>query len=317
MPLYLSMLMQVHTDIENLPDFNNAVITIGTFDGVHLGHQKIIDALKKECTKIQGESIIITFHPHPKKIVQPDYSLQLLNTLEEKIVLLKNKNIDHLVIVPFTAAFSELSAEAYIEEFLIKKFQPHTIIIGYDHHFGKERKGNLVLLEKEQKKWNYTLIEIPKHILNEIGISSTKIRNAIINSEVEAANYLLGYSFFFSGKVVEGDKIGRKLGFPTANLEYLDDDKIHLGEGVFAVYIEGEGFQKQGMLSIGKRPTLSDVFVRTEVNIFDFDVDIYGQELKVYVKAYLREQVKYNSLEELTQQLHMDKEAALIKLSQS
>ena len=309
--------MQVHTDIENLPDFNNAVITIGTFDGVHLGHQKIIDALKKECTKIRGESIIITFHPHPKKIVQPDYSLQLLNTLEEKIVLLKNKNIDHLVIVPFTAAFSELSAEAYIEEFLIKKFHPHTIIIGYDHHFGKERKGNLVLLEKEQKKWNYTLIEIPKHILNEIGISSTKIRNAIINSEVEAANYLLGYSFFFSGKVVEGDKIGRKLGFPTANLKYLDDDKIHLGEGVYAVYIEGEGFQKQGMLSIGKRPTLSDVSVRTEVNIFDFDVDIYGQELKVYVKAYLREQVKYNSLEELTQQLHMDKEAALIKLSQS
>lgn len=313
--LYLSMLMQVHTDIEKLPAFKNAVITIGTFDGVHLGHQKIIDALKAECIRINGESIIITFHPHPKKIVQPHFSLQLINTLDEKITLLKNKNIDHLVIIPFTTEFAELSAEAYIEEFLIKKFNPHTIIIGYDHHFGKERKGNLILLEQEQKKWNYELIEIPKHILNEIGISSTKIRNSIIISEVEKANNLLGYSFFFSGKVIEGDKIGRKLGYPTANLQYTDNDKIHLGEGVFAVEVEGNGFRKKGMLSIGKRPTLNDVSTRTEVNIFDFDKQIYGSELKVIVHAYLREQIKYDNLEDLTEQLHRDKIQTLKKLS--
>ena len=307
--------MQVHRDIENLPSFKNAVITIGTFDGVHLGHQKIINALCEESKKINGESVIITFHPHPKKIVQPHYSLQLLNTLDEKVSLLEEKNIDHLVIVPFTVDFSELPAEAYIEEFLIRKFHPHTIIIGYDHHFGKERKGNLVLLEQEQKKWKYKLIEIPKHILNEIGISSTKIRNSIINSQIEKANELLGYDFFFTGKVIEGDKIGRTLGYPTANLQYTDDDKIHLGEGVYAVEVEVMGFKKKGMLSIGTRPTLDDVDTRTEVNIFDFDSEIYGAELKVIVHAFLREQIKYNDLKELTRQLHNDREAALQKLS--
>jgi riboflavin kinase / FMN adenylyltransferase len=301
--------MQVHTDIDKLPGFKNAVITIGTFDGVHLGHQKIIDALIKETRKIDGESVIITFHPHPKKIVQPHYSLQLINTLDEKVSLLKEKNIDHLVIVPFTADFAELTAEAYIEEFLIRKFNPHTIIIGYDHHFGKGRKGNLVLLEQQQKLWNYNLIEIPKHILNEIGISSTKIRYSILNSYIKKANDLLGYPFFFSGKVIKGDKIGRKLGYPTANLEYTNDDKIHLGDGVYAVEVEGDDFQKNGMLSIGTRPTLNNSSTRTEVNIFDFDIDIYGSELKVIVHAYLREQIKYNNLEELTKQLHRDKEA--------
>jgi riboflavin kinase / FMN adenylyltransferase len=309
------MLMQVHTDIEKLPEFKNAVITIGTFDGVHLGHQKIIDALIKETCKIGGESVIITFHPHPKKIVQPHYSLQLINTLEEKVSLLKKKNIDHLVIVPFTKDFAELTAEAYIEEFLIRKFHPHTIIIGYDHHFGKERKGNLLLLEQQQKKWNYHLIEIPKHILNEIGISSTKIRNSILNSDIKKANDLLGYAYFFSGKVIEGDKIGRKIGYPTANLEYTNDDKIHLGEGVYAVEVEGDDFRKNGMLSIGTRPTLNDSSTRTEVNIFDFDRDIYGSELKVIVHEYLREQIKYNNLEDLTKQLHLDKEEAIKKLS--
>jgi riboflavin kinase / FMN adenylyltransferase len=309
------MLMQVHTNIEKLPEFKNAVITIGTFDGVHLGHQKIIDALIKETCKIGGESVIITFHPHPKKIVQPHYSLQLINTLEEKVSLLKKKNIDHLVIVPFTKDFAELTAEAYIEEFLIRKFHPHTIIIGYDHHFGKERKGNLLLLEQQQKKWNYHLIEIPKHILNEIGISSTKIRNSILNSDIKKANDLLGYAYFFSGKVIEGDKIGRKIGYPTANLEYTNDDKIHLGEGVYAVEVEGDDFRKNGMLSIGTRPTLNDSSTRTEVNIFDFDRDIYGSELKVIVHEYLREQIKYNNLEDLTKQLHLDKEEAIKKLS--
>jgi riboflavin kinase / FMN adenylyltransferase len=309
------MLMQVHTDIEKLPEFKNAVITIGTFDGVHLGHQKIIDALIKETCKIGGESVIITFHPHPKKIVQPHYSLQLINTLEEKVSLLKKKNIDHLVIVPFTPDFAELTAEAYIEEFLIRKFHPHTIIIGYDHHFGKERKGNLLLLEQQQKKWNYHLIEIPKHILNEIGISSTKIRTSILNSDIKKANDLLGYSFFFSGTVIEGDKIGRKLGYPTANLEYTNDDKIHLGEGVYAVEVEGNDFRKKGMLSIGTRPTLNDSSTRTEVNIFDFDKEIYGSELKIIVHEYLREQIKYNNLEDLTKQLHLDKEEAIKKLS--
>ncbi len=306
--------MQVHYDINQLPHFKNAVITIGTFDGVHTGHQKIISALLEESMRINGESIIITFHPHPRKIVQPLSSLQLINTLDEKISLLSAKGIQHLVVMPFTEAFADLSAEEYIEHFLIANFHPHSIIIGYDHHFGKDRKGNLSLLEKQQTKWNYHLVEIPKHVLNEISISSTKIRNALTESNVAIANNLLGYFFFFEGKIVEGDKIGRSLGFPTANLVYTDADKIHLGEGVYAVYVVVKNIRKKGMLSIGKRPTLNDIKEKVEVNIFDFNEEIYGSIIKVSVISFLRTQEKYDSLEQLKNQIVSDKQNVLASL---
>ena len=299
--------MKVHYDINNLPPFKNAVITIGTFDGVHNGHQKIIDALLAEAGKVDGESIIITFHPHPRKIVQPNESLHLINTLQEKIEILEQKKIDHLVVVPFTDEFSELTAEQYIEQFLIARFHPRSIIIGYDHHFGKGRKGNIYLLEKEQEKYNYHLVEIPKHLLNEISISSTKIRNAIRESDITTANKLLGYSFFFEGKVVEGDKIGRTIGFPTANLNYTNEDKIRLGEGVYAVYVDVNGERKKGMLSVGKRPTFNDISEKVEVNIFDFDKTIYGSVIKITVEAFLRQQEKYNSIDALKNQIALDK----------
>ncbi len=299
--------MKVHYDINNLPPFKNAVITIGTFDGVHNGHQKIIDALLAEAVKVDGESIIITFHPHPRKIVQPNESLHLINTLQEKIEILEQKKIDHLVVVPFTDEFSELTAEQYIEQFLIARFHPRSIIIGYDHHFGKGRKGNIYLLEKEQEKYNYHLVEIPKHLLNEISISSTKIRNAIRESDITTANKLLGYSFFFEGKVVEGDKIGRTIGFPTANLNYTNEDKIRLGEGVYAVYVDVNGERKKGMLSVGKRPTFNDISEKVEVNIFDFDKTIYGSVIKITVEAFLRQQEKYNSIDALKNQIALDK----------
>ncbi len=303
--------MLVHRTIENLPPFRNAVITIGTFDGVHEGHKKIIAALIAEAKTINGESVIITFDPHPRKIVEPDKPLQLINTLEEKTELLAKTGIDHLVIVPFTPGFAEQSAEQYIKDFLIDNFHPATIIIGYDHHFGKGRKGNYKLLEEKAPVFNYTLLEIPKHILDEIGVSSTKIRNALLASDIETANKLLGYDFFFEGKVVEGDKLGRQLGYPTANLEYTDKEKIHLGHGVYAVYVEINGVVKKGMLSIGNRPTLLHSDEKIEVNIFDWDEEIYGQTLRVIVKKYLRGQEKYDSLEELIRQLHKDKEDSL------
>lgn len=303
--------MQVHYNIEELPSFSKAVITIGTFDGVHSGHQKVIAALLSEAKKAGGESVIITFHPHPRKIVAPDSSLQLINTLEEKIALLSQKGIDHLVIVDFTPAFAAQNAEQYLQDFLIAKFHPHTIIIGYDHHFGKDRKGNYTLLEKEKGKWGYQLVEIPKHVLNEIDISSTKIRHALQRSDIAAANHLLGYSFFFEGKVVMGDQLGRTLGYPTANLIYIDADKIHLGEGVYAVRVAVRGEMKKGMLSIGKRPTLNDTEERVEVNIFDFDKTIYGEDVQVFVEHFLRHQEKYSTLEELKAQLKLDKEKSL------
>lgn len=299
--------MEVHRSIDNLPRFRNAIVTIGTFDGVHLGHQKIIDALLEEAKKVAGESVLITFDPHPRKIVNPSLNLQLINTLEEKTALLGQKGLDHLVVVPFTSQFSGQSPEAYIEDFLIARFHPHTIIIGYDHHFGKDRKGNYRLLEEKEPVYGYRLLEIPKHVLDEIGISSTQIRKALLQSDAETANRLLGYHFFFEGMVVKGDQLGRQLGYPTANLEYTDKDKIRIGEGVYAVYVTVEGVWKKGMLSVGKRPTLNDTVEKVEVNIFDFDGDLYGKKLTVAVKKFLRPQEKYDTLEALKAQIDQDK----------
>jgi riboflavin kinase/FMN adenylyltransferase len=303
--------MQVHRSIDSLPSFRNAVITIGTFDGVHLGHQKIISTLVEEAKKTDGESIIITFDPHPRKIVNHAEHLQLINTLNEKIELLQTKGIDHLVVVPFTRSFSEQPAEVYIQEFLIRLFHPQIIIIGYDHHFGKDRGGNYRLLEEKGAIYNYRLLEIPKHVLDEIAISSTKIRQALLHSDIETTNKLLGYDFFFEGVVVEGEKLGRKLGYPTANLTYINEDKIHLGEGVYAVYVKVQGSLKKGMMSIGKRPTFNDLTEKVEINIFDFAEDIYGSMLKVIVKSYLRPQEKYDSIEALKAQIDIDKSESL------
>jgi len=303
--------MQVHRTIENLPPFNNAVITIGTFDGVHEGHKKIITALLSKAEEVGGESLIITFDPHPRKIVNPHEPLQLINTLDEKIELLSKAGIDHLVVVPFTHEFAEQTAEQYIKNFLIDNFHPQIIIIGHDHHFGKGRKGNYKLLEEKAEVFNYQLVEIPKHVLDEIAVSSTKIRKALSESNIETANKLLGYDFFFEGRVLEGDKLGRQLGYPTANLQYTDKDKLQLGHGVYAVYAVIGSITKKGMLSIGNRPTLTNSEERIEVNIFEWDQDIYGHTIRVIVKKFLRPQEKYNSLEELIQQLAKDREVSL------
>ncbi len=310
--------MQVHRDINNLPFFKNAVITIGTYDGVHTGHLQILQQIKEEAEKINGESVIITFDPHPRMVITQDKSeIRLLNTLEEKIALLEENGIDHLAIVPFTKAFSEQTAEKYIVDFLIDKFHPHTIVIGYDHHFGNERKGNYKLLENYAEEFNFQVKEIPKHVLNEVTISSTKIRDAILNSDIETANKYLGYDYFFEGRVVEGDKIGRTMGYPTANLEITDNNKLTPGNGIYAVTVIVDGvngqriFGKQelmkGMMSIGIRPTVSKSKRTIEVNIFDFDKDIYGQVLRVFVKKYLREEKKFSGLEELKDAIAKDK----------
>ena len=306
--------MKVHRSIEKLPPFSNAVITIGTFDGVHKGHRTIIDAMKAEAAQINGETVIITFDPHPRKIVNPNEPLHLINTLQEKTELLAAAGIDHLVVVPFTPAFAAQTADEYIHNFLVDRFHPHTIIIGYDHHFGKGRSGNFKLLEDKAAGYGYKLLEIPKYLLDEIAVSSTQIRNALEQNDVETANRLLGYQFFFEGIVIKGDQLGRKLGYPTANLDLQDNDKIIIGHGVYAVYVEVAGMSKKGMLSIGNRPTLQHSDVRIEVNIFDFDEEIYGQKIRVIVQAFLRKQEKYDSLEGLKEQLAVDKLESLRSL---
>jgi riboflavin kinase/FMN adenylyltransferase len=302
--------MKVHRDLEKLPAFRNAVITIGTFDGVHMGHRQVIDKLKSEAKEIKGETVIITFHPHPRKVVSSAIlGIRLINTLEEKIELLEQLGIDHLVIVPFTDAFANQPAEDYVKNFLVDKFNPHTIIIGYDHRFGRDRSGDYRLLEKKATEFNFKLKEIPKHVLENIAISSTNIREAILHNDITTADKLLGYEFFFTGVVIHGDKLGRKLGYPTANLKISDEEKITPGNGIYAVYatIENTTAKLKGMMSIGFRPTVDGKKRVIEVNIFDFDKEIYGQKLKVFVKKYLRQEVKFDGLDDLVNQMGNDK----------
>lgn len=304
--------MQIHRDINRLPVFRHAVITIGTFDGVHAGHRQIIERLKQTAAEAGGESVIITFHPHPRKVVSSVITgVRLINTLDERIELLEKTGIDHLVIVPFTDYFANQSADEYIRDFLVARFRPHTIIIGYDHRFGRERSGNYSLLEEKAPQYGYRLMEIPEHLLDSIKVSSTNIRNAILHSNADEANRLLGYTFFFEGEVIHGDKIGREIGYPTANLKSTDDEKIVMGDGIYAVYATVDGLQYKGMMSIGFRPTVNGRTRVTEVNLFDFDQSIYGKKIRVHVKKYLRSEVKFNGLEELKEQLHRDKEDSL------
>ena len=324
--------MQVHSDINSLPSFNKAVITIGTFDGVHTGHLQIINQLKKEALEIGGETVIITFHPHPRMVLRKNMvtsdneqvkGIRLLSTLSEKIELLQEQQIDHLVVVPFTTAFAEQSADAYISDFLVSKFHPHTIIIGYDHRFGKNRAGDYKLLEAYQAKYQYKVKEIPEQVLHNVIISSTRIRNALSQGNVTEANEALGYSYFFEGKVIEGNKLGRTIGYPTANIEINGDHKLIPDNGVYAVEVSlhqtaGEYAQHDnGMMNIGIRPTIGGTKQVIEVNIFDFDQSIYGKLIRVYVKNYLRPEVKFNGLDELKAKLAEDKKNAMQILKNS
>ncbi|HXB07805.1 MAG TPA: bifunctional riboflavin kinase/FAD synthetase [Puia sp.] len=316
--------MDIYRHLDQLPLFQHSVITIGTFDGVHSGHARILRQLREEAACICGETVIITFFPHPRKVVKGgSQDIRLINTLEEKIQLLSWQQIDHLVIVPFTEAFSQMTAEEYITDFLLARFHPHTVIIGYDHRFGKGRQGDYHLLEQFSSSKGFVLQEIPVHLLNEVSVSSTRIREAILRADIDTANELLGYPFFFSGKVVRGNQLGRTLGYPTANLDPQNNEKLLPADGVYAVEAEllpapGELFagpRMQGMMGIGIRPTIDGRDRTLEVNLFDFDEDIYGRELRVYVKKFLRPELKFNGLEELKAALAQDKIDTLAALN--
>ena len=308
--------MKVYQDLSTLPVFNNAVVTIGTFDGVHLGHKQIIRQLKETAEKIGGETVIITFHPHPRKIISSvPGDIKLLNTLPEKILLLEAASIDHLVVVPFNHAFANQTAQQYINDFLWKYFKPHTIIIGYDHRFGKGREGDYHLMDQYGASLGFEVKEITEQLMNEIIVSSTRIREALLNSDIETANKFLGYDYFFEGVVIEGNKLGRTIGYPTANLQIESDEKLIPGNGVYAAAVEIKNQQSEirnfsGMMNIGVRPTVDGKKRMIEVNIFDFDEDIYTQILRVHVKHYIRGEVKFNGLDELKAQLLKDKVSA-------
>ncbi|MEO7049200.1 MAG: bifunctional riboflavin kinase/FAD synthetase, partial [Ferruginibacter sp.] len=280
----------------------------GTFDGVHLGHTQIIDQLIKEAALIDGTPVLITFFPHPKQVIETiQKPLYTLNTPEEKYKLLYSKGIDNIVVVPFTKAFAEQPALNYIKNFLVDKLNPATIIIGYDHRFGKNREGDYKLLEKEALNYQFKVKEIPEHVLQDVTVSSTKIREALLNGDIETAKNFLGYEYFFSGKVIEGNKLGRTIGYPTANIELEDANKLIPANGVYAVDTEVAGKKYKGMMNIGVRPTVDGTKRVIEVNIFDFDTNIYGETIKVIIKKRLRSEVKFNGLDELKAQLAKDK----------
>lgn len=313
--LVLHRFMNVYKNTDTLPSFKNAVVTIGTFDGVHQGHMQIIKQLKEEALKINGTAVLITFYPHPKQVVaslkKPIY---ILNTPEEKYELLHKAGIHNIVVVPFNESFASQPALGYIKDFLVAKFHPHTIIIGYDHRFGKNREGDYHLLEDESGKYGFIVKEIPERILQDVTISSTKIREALLEGDIDTANEFLGYPYFFSGKVIEGNKLGRTIGYPTANLNIEDIEKLIPANAVYAVDVEVENISGRfkGMMNIGVRPTVDGTKRVIEVNIFDFNKDIYGTSVKVYIKKRLRGEVKFNGLDELKTQLGKDKQDALI-----
>lgn len=313
--------MQIHRDINNLPSFKNAAITIGTFDGVHCGHIKIIDQLKKEASDFQGESVIITFDPHPRMVIKDEnksllQKVSLLNTLEEKIELIEKQNVDHLVIVQFTEEFSELSAEDYIKKFLVEKFHPKTIIIGYDHHFGRARGGNYKLMEHYGGTFHYTVKEIPQYVLDHVAISSTLIRQAINNADVITANKFLGYDYYFSGTVINGDKIGRTLGYPTANLQVENEYKLKPVNGIYIVEALLENKKLQGIMSIGFRPTIGGTTQNIEVYLLDFYDIIYGKIIKIILKKYIRPELNFPDLHALTQKIKDDEDQARLFFKQ-
>ncbi|MBS1670451.1 MAG: riboflavin biosynthesis protein RibF [Bacteroidetes bacterium] len=329
--------MNVYKDLTTLPKFNKAVVTIGTFDGVHLGHQEIIKQIKQEAEIIGGETVIVTFHPHPRNIVGDTSGVKLLTTLNEKIILLEQQGIDNLVIVNFNDAFAKLTAEEYVKDFLYTKLNPHTLIIGYDHKFGKDRTGDYHMLEIFGKALNFCVKEIHQHIINTVTVSSTEIRKALLHSNITVANKLLGYNYFFEGTVIKGDQLGRTIGYPTANLQLTNEEKLVPSDGVYAVKISRLQATKQttnevqstkyqvqnelkpvshtsnsvilsGMMYIGSRPVVNGKRRVIEINIFDFDEDIYGEVLHVSILQYTRGDMPFTGLETLKQQLAKDKE---------
>ena len=290
----------------------NAVVTIGTFDGVHLGHQEILNRIIELAKKTGGETALITFWPHPRFVLNPnDHSLKLLSTFEEKAERLKEIGLDHLIKIEFTKEFSNWSSEKFIQEVIISALGTQKLVIGYDHHFGKNREGGFEHLKAHEESYGFKVEEISRQDIDNVGISSTKIRNALLEGELEVAKQFLGRAYPLTGKVISGDKIGRSIGFPTANIEVEASYKLIPAKGSYAVKVKIKEQLYQGMLNIGHRPTVNGVDERMEVNLFDFDQEIYGEKVTIYFIKRLRDELKFESLEQLKAQLAEDKKQAL------
>lgn len=304
--------MKVYTNIDDFKDVKNTVVTTGTFDGVHLGHQKIISRLKEVAKSINGETVLLTFYPHPRMVLFPeDNELKLITSQNEKIELLEKYGIDHLIIYPFTNEFSRLSSLEFVRNVLANKIKTKKLIIGYNHHFGRNREGSFEHLKEYGPLYGFDVEEIPAKDIDNNQISSTKIRKAVQLGDIKTANSFLGHYYSLKGKVVEGKKNGRTIGFPTINIQVEDKYKLIAADGVYAVKVKHNGMMYGGMLNVGNNPTIKGKGRSIEVNIFDFNKDIYNEEATIYFIERLRGEVKFNNLEDLKSQLSIDKENAL------
>ena len=305
--------MQVHYGLDNFK-VSKPVVTIGTFDGVHLGHREVIEELRRISIETGGESVVFTFFPHPRMVVTPDEdTIRLLSTIEEKIVLLEELKLDHLVIYPFTKEFASLTYQEFVKNILVEQMHIHKLVTGYDHKIGHGREGDFQALNSLGGIYGFEVEQLSTLLVENVAVSSTRIRLALEAGDMAKANHFLGYAYLLKGKVVEGRRLGREIGFPTANILPDDKHKMVPTDGVYAVLVMVEGIQYQGMLSVGTRPTVnSNVDHRSiEVHIFDFSQDIYDQSISVHFVERIRSEVKFESLEKLKMQLEEDKTGTL------
>jgi riboflavin kinase/FMN adenylyltransferase len=300
--------MEVVRDLENWNFVDKSIVTIGTFDGVHRGHQKLLQKLNHLKEKKGGKSIVFTFEPHPRKVLFPGQTdLQLLSTLEEKIELIRQQGTDILIVYPFTTEFAQIEPQKFITEMLVGKLKVSTLVIGYDHKFGKDRRGDINTFKFAADKYYFEVEEIPVQEVNDSNVSSTRIRKALFDGDIKAAAEFLGYNYFLQGEVVHGKKMGKTISFPTANIKVNHSDKLIPRKGVYLVGVEVEGFKGHGMMNIGTNPTTDkDDNLKLEVNIFNFDKDIYGKTIKVEFMERLRDEKKFNSIEELIDAIKND-----------
>ncbi len=305
--------MKIYNDPEQL-EARNPVVTIGTFDGVHSGHKKVIARLKEIARKVDGETVIFTFYPHPRMVLFPEENnIRLLTTLDEKIALFEQAGIDHLIVFPFTREFSQLSYSDFVKQVLVDKIHTHHLVVGYDHKFGKNREGGYEFLQECAAEYGFSIEKLDVLLINETNVSSTKIRKALDEGNIVKANRYLGYRFTLHGTVIEGQKLGRQIQFPTANVQSSDPYKIIPGHGVYTVLVRVNGQTYKGMLNIGSRPTVNtNADHRSiEVHILDFNENIYGKPIELLFFGKIRDEKKFTSLQALREQLEKDRVTTL------
>jgi riboflavin kinase/FMN adenylyltransferase len=308
---YSEIILKIYHNLSDFPGSDYAVVTVGTFDGLHIGHQKIISRMKEIAKQNGGDTILVTFDPHPRLVLNSNKTeLKFISTQKRKIELLGRFGINHMIVIRFTTDFASTSSQDFIKEYLVDKLRAKMLIVGYDHHFGRNREGNYEKLKNLGRVYGFEVEEIPAQYIDGIAVSSTKIRNALNTGDVQTANKMLGYEYSISGKVIAGNKIGRKIGFPTANIDVGDEYKLIAAGGVYACRVDLGGETFYGMGNIGTRPTIGKHDFTTEVHIFNFDREIYDKEVTLFFIDRIRDEKKFEDLNQLKEQLYRDRVSA-------